>query len=1122
MRPGFNRRGLHRFLPWAALAIAVLLGPAPAALVISEFMASNGDSLLDSDGDACDWIELSNSGPEPVDLAGYFLTDDAESPDKWSLPDPLTLAPGEYLIVFASGKNRRVAGAELHTNFSLNMEGEYLGLVRPDGVSVEHEFAPAYPPQERDVSYGLDPAAGEDRYFRQPTPGEPNSAGIAGFVAAPEFSAPVGFYREPFQLEITCATEGARIRYTTDGQKPSLLTARTYTGSLTINKTTVLRVSASLGSMEPSPVVTRTFLFLDDILNQPNTAPSGAHWDTEMDPAVTGNTTQTWSVADALLSMPALSVVMPDADLFGARGIYKNPGQRGIESERSCSVEYFFPDEYAGYRGGDGFAVDCGIVINGNFSRLTTNPKHSFRLKFKSIHGPPKLRYPLFAERGTSEFDTLLVATGHNEGWATGQAYTQLLRNQFSRDLQGMDPSHFTARGHWVHLYLNGLYWGVYGFHERPDDAFGADNFGGEKEEYDVFKGLRAGGSSQALMIAGERAAWAELFRIIESDLTIPENYAAVQSLIDLDQLIDYTIGTLYTGDLDGPTGLGVQATQPKNFYAMRRRAEEGRFRFFRWDTEFTLQNVNEDVSERRGTENPARLHFNLRRIADYRIRFADRVQRFFFHDGPLTPEAVIQRYLALAEFIDKGIVAESARWGDSRRKPPYTRDGDWVRERDRLLQTWFPRRSEIVLSQFRWDGLVSENVAPQFLVNGEPKHGGLLQDGDLLTMIAPGSSLFNRGYIYYTINGLDPRDSVTGRPSPEAVLYDRQPFSLPGNAHVRARGYTLPNAVWSALSEADFLTEGRPPVPGDLVISELHYHPGAPSVAEAAAGFTQRNFFEFVEFLNVSEDALELSGVHVAEGFEFVFAAPGLTRLEPGARLLVVSSRAAFEMRYGSGLPIAGEFASGRLDDAGERIRVLDAAGNLLIDLTYDDNSPWPEASDGEGPSLVFTSTDGSADPSDPALWTASATSGGTPGHPESGSVETYEDWAKTEFGDADPPPALAAPEADPDGDGAANLLEFALRSVPTDPASLPDLQIHRREAGFIEIRYPSPLSQSAAGIAIQLEISKDLVQWDETEGEILALDPRDSRSVWVTAKVPISAGSPEAGLRFKVRFLP
>src|SRR4030095_1819270 len=135
-----------------------------------------------------------------------------------------------------------------------------------------------------------------------------------------------------------------------------------------------------------------------------------------------------------------------------------------------------------------------------------------------------------------------------------------------------------------VHLYLNGQYWGIYFLSERPDDSFAAAHYGGRKEEYDVFRGLSTGGSSQAEIVAGNRTAWAALFALASQDLSDPASYQAMQQVVDVDQLIDYTIGTLYTGDLDGPTGLGPNATQPKNFYAMRRRHPEGRFRFFRWD----------------------------------------------------------------------------------------------------------------------------------------------------------------------------------------------------------------------------------------------------------------------------------------------------------------------------------------------------------------------------------------------------------------------------------------------------------------------------------------------------------------------------------------------------------
>ncbi len=164
----------------------------------------------------------------------------------------------------------------------------------------------------------------------------------------------------------------------------------------------------------------------------------------------------------------------------------------------------------------------------------------------------------------------------------------------------------------------NGVVFGACtNFNERPDETFAASNFGGVKDEYDVFKGLRTGGSTQAQIINGVRDAWSsELFAIAARDLTQPTNYAAIEQLVDIDKFINYSIGILYTADRDGPTGWlngPPNSLEPKNFYATRRRTPDGRFRFWRWDSEFTLENVSEDVSERNGYENPGRLHYNLR-----------------------------------------------------------------------------------------------------------------------------------------------------------------------------------------------------------------------------------------------------------------------------------------------------------------------------------------------------------------------------------------------------------------------------------------------------------------------------------------------------------------------------
>ena len=140
----------RRRLRLESLEPRVLLSSHP---IISEFMALNGSTLADEDSQFSDWIEIQNTGDEPAALAGWHLTDDKDDLTQWDFPD-VTLAPGEYLVVFASGKDRAVAGSELHTNFSLDGSGEYLALVEADGTTRASEFDP-FPPQVQDISYGI-------------------------------------------------------------------------------------------------------------------------------------------------------------------------------------------------------------------------------------------------------------------------------------------------------------------------------------------------------------------------------------------------------------------------------------------------------------------------------------------------------------------------------------------------------------------------------------------------------------------------------------------------------------------------------------------------------------------------------------------------------------------------------------------------------------------------------------------------------------------------------------------------------------------------------------------------------------------------------------------------------
>ncbi len=145
-----------RILFWlcAALAAFSSVRPASGQLIITEFMAVNSSGLRDEDNAFSDWIEIYNTAGVNVNAAGWSLTDNAAQLTKWQFPST-NIAPNSFVIVFASGKNRRVPGAPLHANFSLAAGGEYLALIRPDGVTKATEFAPQFPNQYQNLSYGF-------------------------------------------------------------------------------------------------------------------------------------------------------------------------------------------------------------------------------------------------------------------------------------------------------------------------------------------------------------------------------------------------------------------------------------------------------------------------------------------------------------------------------------------------------------------------------------------------------------------------------------------------------------------------------------------------------------------------------------------------------------------------------------------------------------------------------------------------------------------------------------------------------------------------------------------------------------------------------------------------------
>ncbi|MEZ6116779.1 MAG: CotH kinase family protein [Pirellulaceae bacterium] len=652
-------------------------------------------------------------------------------------------------------------------------------------------------------------------------------------------------------------------------------------------------------------------------------------------------------------SHPSISLVTDAAHLFDREtGIQSNPQSRGVAWERPVSMEWITE------QGVQQIQIDAGLRMQGNASRNPDRPKHNMRLLFKERYGASKLEFPLFPESDVDQFDTFILRGGNGDSWfhpnATQQGQAQYIRDQWSRETQ-REMGRFTVSQRYVHLYINGLYWGLYHIFERVNASFFAEHLGGEPADYDVL-------AHKNETVDGNRDAWDQMMRIARTDTESAESYQAIQQFIDLPALADYLLIGFYAANTDW---------DQNNWFGGRKRDDGAQFQFFTWDAERTFVSVNTDRTTFNNSNQPSELHQRLSRNEEYRLMFADLINEHFFNDGTLTPAAAEARWLKFAAEIEIPLAAESARWGDAKRRSrPYTPDREWKAELDRLQRTWFPRRTDIVLQQLRRRGLYPDTVAPTF-----SQHGGEYAAGFQLAMTAPD------GVIYYTTDGSDPR-LPGGNISGSAKLFDG-PFALAGDVTVKARTWLA--GEWSALNDTTFLAPSVAADDRSLRISEIHYHPGSPSEAEIAAGFADADEFEFLELMNVSDQVIRLDDVKLVEvlidgseqGVAFDFAGSDWQRLSPGERLILVENQDAFVMRYGTELPVAGQW-NGKLSNGGEYLTVENSDG-ILLQFQYDDN--WYPDTDGAGSSLELIDPVGSGEQwFVRQAWQASIV-GGTPG---------------------------------------------------------------------------------------------------------------------------------------------
>lgn len=933
-------------------------------LRINEILASaintNNAYNKDEDGQLQDWIEIYNYGTNTVNLTGFGITDDKEDPFKWTFPST-NIAAGQYMVIFASEKNRRTPGKPLHLNFRLNVYGDYLGLFSPDVPDTAvSEFSPKFPELRNDYSVGYD-NNGEVKYFSKPTPGGSNGTSqISGIAPPPNLNVRRGFYNAPFTLILSSSLPDAKIRYTTDGSEPTATSGFEYISPITIKNTTIFRAATFMTNMLPSTTETHTYIFLDQVLKQPNNPPGfptgttiwgGYPSDYEIDPEIVNSQQYSNLMKSALLSIPTVSIVMNIEDIFGtANGIYTHSSDsqtlyRGPDWERPCSAELILTN------GQTGFQINCGIQIQGNASRNPQKtPKHPLRLLFKGVYGPTALEYPVFSDSPVKNFDSLVMRADFNNSW-THWDPNQRLRGTRIRDAWGKETARAMgmAAPHTLHfhLYINGLYWGVYEFSEKIDASFAANYFGGNKSDYDAIA------SKPTQAIDGDLTAFNTMANYIKgNNMADPNNFLQACKLLDMTNFIDYMLLNFFTANQDWGND--------SNWNAIHKRSPNEPVRFLAWDLERFIEYPTDNrVSN---TDCPVGLHPVLINSAEYKLLFADRIHKHLFNNGALTAENNAERWKKWTNVLQLAIIGESARWGDYRRdvhqyqNPPYylyTLYDHWLPEVTRVMTNYFPNRNSNFLNQAIAAGLYpnpSIVAAPFF-----NQHGGSVSKGFVLKCTNSPA-----GVVYYTTNGVDPRVYGTGAVSPQAAVLTANGVVLNNSVVVKARTYNA--GVWSALAEASFLVE-RLDVP--LRITEIMYNP--------IGGDT----YEFIELKNIGELPINI-GLFSIDG-EIRYNFPPNIFIDPGQVIVLASDNnpIAFTNRYPN-VNVFGWF-SGKLNNGGGRIYIKDGTGQIITVAEYDDEGGWPTAADGAGYSLELINESG--DMRDLSNWRASSVINGTPG---------------------------------------------------------------------------------------------------------------------------------------------
>jgi hypothetical protein len=439
----------------------------------------------------------------------------------------------------------------------------------------------------------------------------------------PSFSHPGGYYKDGLRLALTSPDPTATIRFTLDGSLPTSDAGTLYKTPLLFDAATpmvaVVRVCVVRQNGEVGPVVTESYFIAI--------------------PA----------------TLPLLSLVVDPADLWDVEtGIYTNDDARGDAWERLADVAYVNSDRASG------FHVQAGVRVHGEWSRQFD--KKSLRLYFRAEYGANRLEYPLFADSDVTSFKRLVLhAGGQDFQDALTRAGWTLFRNQLTANL-AVAMGGYATHSQPALLFINGELWGIYQIRKRPDAWFLADEYGIQSADFCT----EPNHPTTRNVIMGDMEHWENLLHFLEThSLADAENYAYVETQVDIANFIDYNLLQIYTANDDWPQN---------NVHQFRPKVQGGRWHWMFWDSDHGFGgNRDSDFNaltwalEQQyplGTERDILLLKRLLENTQFRQRFFSRAAGLL--NSTLSPSAVVSEIDTLAGELEPDIAYEATRWSST------------------------------------------------------------------------------------------------------------------------------------------------------------------------------------------------------------------------------------------------------------------------------------------------------------------------------------------------------------------------------------------------------------------------------------------------------------------------